>query len=79
MKPQIETFDDLLSRWTNGELSAALGVKYVTARKMRERKSVAVPHWSALVAAAAERGVILSYDDLVAMRSASSPAKDRAA
>jgi hypothetical protein len=79
MKTAIETFDDLLSRWTTLELSAALGVPYVTARKMRERKSVAVPHWAALLAAAAERGIFLSYDDLVAMRSASAPAKDRAA
>lgn len=67
-KPQ--TFSDLLSHWTHAELSEALGVPYINARKMRERESVSAVHWPVLIDAAAAKGVDLEYSDLVAMKRA---------
>lgn len=65
-----KTFPELLSHWRTGELSAALGVPYVNARKMRERESVNPVHWPALIEAASEKGIELEYTDLVAMKQA---------
>lgn len=64
------TIDGLLAAWTITDLSADLGVKYETARKMRERGSVSPAHWPKLLDAARARGFAISYDDLVAMRAA---------
>lgn len=68
MEHTPETFDGLLAHWTTPELSADLQVPYVTARKMRERKSVGVSHWPALIDAAQRRGIRIEYRDLVAMK-----------
>lgn len=63
-----KTFPDLLTHWSTLELSADLSVPYVTARKMRERGSVSVPHWPTLIEKAASKGLNLEYSDLVAMK-----------
>lgn len=66
----IQTFDDLLSLWESPkDLSAALGVPYVNAQLMKHRKSVGLNHWPRLIAAAGEKGIQLTTDDLLAMRS----------
>lgn len=62
-----DTFEALLSNWTKLELSQALGVPYVNARKMIERKSVNPVHWPKLIEAAAGKGIVLTHDDLIAM------------
>lgn len=64
------TFEALLGNWSTLELSADLRVPYVTARKMRERKSVSIIHWPSLVTAAQRKGLRVTIDDLVAMRRA---------
>lgn len=64
------TFPELLSHWRNTELSEALGVPYINARKMRERESVNPVHWPALIDAASAKGIELEYSDLVAMKQA---------
>lgn len=63
------TFEALLANWTKLELSGALGVPYVNARKMIERKSVNPVHWPKLIEAAATKGIVLTNDDLIAMLS----------
>ena len=68
MKHAPDTFETLLANWTTPELSAELGVPYVTARKMRERKSMGITHWPALIKAAQSRGIALDFERLVAMR-----------
>ncbi len=65
------TFSELLTHWSTLDLSADLDVPYVTARKMRERESVGVKHWPALIEKAEAKGIILEYSDLVAMHRAS--------
>lgn len=62
-----DTFEALLSNWTKLELSQALGVPYVNARKMIERKSVNPIHWPKLIEAASGKGIALTNDDLIAM------------
>ena len=64
------TFEDLLANWSTLELKADLAVPYVTARKMREHKSVSISHWPALLKAAQRKGFRLTVDDLVAMKRA---------
>jgi hypothetical protein len=69
MKKNPTTFDELLGLWdTPKELSLALGTLYVTAQLMKRRRSVGVDHWPRLIEAAAAKGVILTSDDLLAMR-----------
>lgn len=63
-----QTFSELLADWPTLQLSADLGVSYVTARKMRERESVGIAHWPKLIETARRKGFKLSYDRLVAMR-----------
>lgn len=74
MEHTPDTFDALLAHWTTPELSADLGVPYVTARKMRERKSVSVDHWPRLVEAAQRRGIPISVEKLMRMRNKRSAA-----
>ena len=62
------TFPELLDHWTTPELSAALAVPYVTARKMRERRSVGIGHWPRFIEAAGDKGIRLTLDDLARMR-----------
>lgn len=68
MMTKPNTFADLLDHWTTLELSADLGVSYVTARKMRERKSVSVSHWPTLIDAARRKGIDINLDILMELR-----------
>jgi hypothetical protein len=63
-----DSFENLLSHWSTLELSADLGVVYVTARTMRERSSVDAAHWDKLLSAAKRKGIPVAYADLVALR-----------
>lgn len=55
----IESFGDLLARWTAAELSADLGISQPTAASMKWRESVAPSHWPLLVHAAERRGIAI--------------------
>lgn len=70
MKRKPDTFEALLAHWSTVELSSDLGVPYVNARKMRERKSVDAAHWDKLLAAAKRKGLSVEFSDLVEMRRA---------
>lgn len=74
MKHAPDTFEALLANWSTPELSADLGVPYVTARKMRERKSVGVDHWPRLVDAATRKGISIDVAKLVELRNQRSAA-----
>lgn len=66
---KLSTFDDVLGLWeTPKALSDALGVPYINAQAMKNRRSIGVDHWSKLLKLLAERGYVLTTDDLLAMR-----------
>lgn len=44
------------------------------AKKMRDRNSIAVPHWPIVIEAARDDGLILTSDDLMNMKLHSQPA-----
>lgn len=70
MKTKPSTFAELLALWESPKaLSAELGVPYINAQQMKRRKSVGIDHWPRLIQVAATKGVKLTTDDLVAMRS----------
>lgn len=50
------------------DFAEMMGIGEFAAKKMRDRNSIAVPHWPAVIAAAKERGMILTTDDLVNMK-----------
>lgn len=63
-----DTFDALLMIWGSPKLlSDDLGCPYVTAQQMMRRRSVGIEHWPKLIERAAQRGIALTNDDLVAM------------
>lgn len=65
----LETFDDVLGLWeTPKALSDDLGTLYVTAQLMKRRRSIGVDHWPRLRELLAQRGYIVTTDDLMAMR-----------
>lgn len=69
MKQKPSTFEDVLATWpTHADLSAELGIKYVTAQAMRVRKSIGDQHWPKLIECLAKRGVHLTTDDLLRMK-----------
>lgn len=43
------------------------GIGEFAAKKMRDRNSIAVKHWPAVLLAASDGGIVLTNDDLVAM------------
>ncbi len=66
---KLHTFDDVLSLWASPKaLSDDLGVPYINAQAMKNRRSIGVDHWSKLLKLLAERGYALTTDDLLAMR-----------
>ena len=70
MNAKPTTFKELLDLWdTPKALSAELGVPYINAQQMKRRQSVGVDHWPTLIKLAASKGVKITTDDLVAMRS----------
>lgn len=48
--------------------ASKVGVGEFAAKKMRDRNSIAVRHWPAVITAAREEGLILVTDDLVNMK-----------
>jgi hypothetical protein len=67
-KPQ--TFRALIQDGFGGVagFSAATDIGEFAAKKMRDRNSIAVEHWPVVIAAAKERGILLTSDDFVAMQ-----------
>lgn len=54
----MDTFSDIIDAFGGAsDFSRALGIKYETARKMRQRDVISTAHWPRLVAAARERGI----------------------
>lgn len=65
----LSTFDDLLALWESPKaLSEALGVPYINAQAMKNRRSIGVDHWSRILELVSERGYALTTDDLLHMR-----------
>lgn len=64
-----DTFRTLIDRM-GGVVAFAgkIGIGEFAAKKMRDRNSVAVDHWPALIEAARTDGMILTTDDLVNMK-----------
>lgn len=63
------TFTDLIAALGGvAQFSAATGINEHTAKKMRDRNSIAPKHWPAVIAAASAAGLPLSADDLLRMR-----------
>lgn len=64
---RMNTVPDIIDKFGgNTAFAAVLGARHSsTASEMKRRNSIPVRHWPAIIAAAAERGIPLSYDDLV--------------
>ena len=66
---KLQTFDDVLALWASPKaLSEALGVPYINAQAMKNRRSIGVDHWSKLLKLLEGRGYALTTDDLLKMR-----------
>ncbi len=64
-----DTFRTLIDRIGGvPAFAAATGIGEFAAKKMRDRNSVAVGHWPAVIQAARGVGLILTTDDLVNMK-----------
>ena len=69
MQKKPSTFDELLDLWEQPrDLSDALGIPRLNARAMKLRKSVGIDHWPALIAALETKGVVMTMEDLHALR-----------
>lgn len=69
MMHKPDTFRALIDRL--GGVSAfagKVGIGEHSAKKMRDRNSIAVSHWPAIIVAARADGLLLTSDDLVNMR-----------
>lgn len=65
----MQTFRDLIARWpTVAEFGRDIGVEYQAARKMHERDSIRDVHWTAVVAAARQRGIRVTVEALASMK-----------
>lgn len=64
-------FTDLINQWPNlSDFATDLGCKYQTARKMKERNSIASIHWKKLIEASKKQGISgISYEWLVGVKS----------
>jgi hypothetical protein len=70
----IRSWDDILAWWPGpAELSKALAVPYQTANSMLRRRSVHSRNWGRLIEAAAEKGEVLSAEQLVALADGREP------
>ncbi len=67
-KPQ--TFRALIEKTFGGvaAFSEATGIGEFSAKKMRDRNSIAVKHWPLVIDAARDKGLLLTSDDFVAMQ-----------
>jgi hypothetical protein len=50
------------------KFSQITGIGAFSAKKMRDRNSIAVEHWTGVISAAKAEGLILTSDDLVNMK-----------
>lgn len=67
----MSTVQTVIALWpTLRSFGDDIGVTYNTAKQMKRRGSIPVRYWPSLIAAAGERGVPLTYDQLVAIHSA---------
>lgn len=74
MKPAPETFRGLIDDLGGVRTFAdKMGLGEFAAKKMRDRNSVAVDHWPALIAVAKADKIELTNDDLVRMKLAKAP------
>ena len=70
MNNKPTTFSELLANWASPkELSVDLAIPYINSQQMKMRGSVSVKHWPRLIQAAAAKGVKITANDLVALRS----------
>jgi len=69
MNTAPKTFRDLIDRLGGvSSFAAETGIGEHSAKKMRDRNSIAVAHWPAVIGAARKHGLSLSSDDLLAMK-----------
>ena len=62
----MRDFEQLILRWpTVADFARDIGVPYETARKMRTRNNIIHEHWSDVLAAARDRGIELTLEDLM--------------
>ena len=64
-------FLELINQWPNiSAFAADLGCEYQTARKMKERNSIAPIHWKKLIAVSKKQGISgVSYEWLAGVKS----------
>jgi len=63
------TFRDVIDKFTVTKLAEVLALDESHVRTMKTRNSIAPEHWSAIVAAAAQRGIAgVSHETLLSMR-----------
>jgi hypothetical protein len=75
-KPQ--TFRDLIARIGGvSTFALAMGIPASTAKKMRDRSSVATHHWAKLQEVARAHGLLFTSDDFVQMKAQAIPEKPR--
>lgn len=64
----MDSFEHIIAQWGTVESFAqASGVSLSTAKAWKRRNSVPAKYWSQLIAAAAEKGLTLTTDELVAL------------
>ena len=72
-----KTFADLIGTWPRdpqedrtsiGSFAADIGVPYQHAATMKQRNSIAVEFWPAVIRAAGRRGIEITNDSLLKMR-----------
>lgn len=75
MEHAITSVEDLFSALGGpAEVGRIIGKGASTASEMKRRKSIPVPHWSFLIAAAAERQILgISFETLALMHGAKTP------
>lgn len=69
MKSKPDTFRSLIDAFGGvAAFATATGIGEHAAKKMRDRNSIAVDHWPAVIRAAGALGIAISSDDLVRMK-----------
>jgi len=76
--PKPPTARDVLALFGNmTEAAKVLGLQYKAVSKMAERDRIAIEHWPTVIAAARERGVTLTDEDMRRMWVRSKEARPR--
>lgn len=66
----MNTWNDILEPWKKPrQLADDIDVNYQAARKMLERKSVAIRHWPKFIEAGRQYGLDLTLEDLAQLKS----------